>query len=66
MMIRVNGKERDVADGTTVEALLDGLGIKAVGIAVDLNKEIVTKRLYAETVLRQGDAVEVVRMTGGG
>ncbi len=66
MIIRLNGETKEVSEGTTVERLLDLFEIKRAGIAVDLNREIVPKRLHKETVLKDGDSVEVVRMVGGG
>jgi len=66
MIIRVNGKEREIPDDTRLSALLKSLEVMPQGIALEVNKEIVPKRLYNETVLRAGDAVEIVRMTGGG
>lgn len=42
------------------------LDVKLQGVAVDVNKEIVPRRLYDETILREGDRVEIVRMAGGG
>ena len=66
MIIRLNGETKEVSEGTTVERLLDLFEIKRAGIAVDLNREIVPKRLHSETVLKDGDSVEVVRMVGGG
>ncbi|MBI5326970.1 MAG: sulfur carrier protein ThiS [Deltaproteobacteria bacterium] len=66
MKIIVNGKERDVSEDTTVLGLLKVLDIKPQGIAVELNLEIVSKSKFAETVLNDGDKVEIVRMVGGG
>ncbi|MDO8427327.1 MAG: sulfur carrier protein ThiS [Deltaproteobacteria bacterium] len=66
MIIRVNGEERIIEDGTTIEALLNELKIKPQAMAVDLNREIIPKRLYNNTMLKDGDSLEIVRMTGGG
>ncbi len=66
MIIRVNGKERELPEATTLASLLKVLEVKPQGIALEVNREIVPKRLYDETVLCAGDAVEIVRMTGGG
>ncbi|MBI5970748.1 MAG: sulfur carrier protein ThiS [Deltaproteobacteria bacterium] len=66
MLIRVNGKEREIPENTTLESLLKSLELKPQGIALEVNREIVPKRLYDETILHPGDAVEIVRMTGGG
>jgi thiamine biosynthesis protein ThiS len=64
--IMVNGKERAISDNTTVEKLLQELNVQPQGIAVELNREIVPKSRYAETALKDGDVVEIVRMMGGG
>jgi len=64
--IAVNGKEKIVSEGTTIERLLEELNIKQQGIAVEQNLEIVPKSKYAETVLKDGDKVEIVQMVGGG
>jgi sulfur carrier protein len=66
MEIKINGEIKEVGDGVTLEALLDLFGIKRVGIAVELNREIVPRRLHGQTLLKDGDVVEVVRMVGGG
>lgn len=66
MKIKLNGEIRDVEDGITIQSLLDSLSIKMQGIAVDVNREIVPKRLFGATTLRDGDAIEIVRMVGGG
>lgn len=35
-------------------------------IAVELNEEILSKANYADTVLKDGDVVEIVNFVGGG
>ncbi len=66
MIIRVNGEEKFFKDGFTIEDVLNELKIKPEGIAVDLNRGIIPKRLYKNTMLTDGDSLEIVRMTGGG
>ncbi|HBG46799.1 MAG TPA: thiamine biosynthesis protein ThiS [Deltaproteobacteria bacterium] len=66
MKIKINGEDREAQEGSTVEALLESLSIKREGIAVDLNREIVPRRLLGSTVLKEGDTLEIVRMVGGG
>ena len=66
MKIIVNGKAMDVADGLTLEGLLGQLNIRREYTAVALNREVARKAQYAETVLREGDRVEIVRPMGGG
>lgn len=66
MEIKVNGEKKEVAEGATLQALLESLSIVPQGIAVEVNREIVPKRLFGDTALKDGDAVEIVRMVGGG
>ena len=66
MKIVVNGKAMEVADGLTVEGLLGLLNVRREYTAVALNREVARKAQYAETVLREGDRVEIVHPMGGG
>ena len=66
MRIVLNGEERDVADGLTVAALLDTLDVPRRYVAVERNREIVPRARHAETVLSEGDRIEIVTMVGGG
>ena len=66
MKIVVNGKDMEVADGLSVDALLTQLGVKREYTAVAVNRDITPKSAYAGTVLRPGDKVEIVRPMGGG
>jgi len=66
MKLKVNGKEMDMEEGLTVEDLLAKIGAKPVGIAVELNREIVPRSSHHCRKLSDGDVLEVVRMVGGG
>lgn len=66
VQIIVNGEERVCEEGATILNLLNELNIKPQGIAVELNLEIAPKGRYNETVLKNGDKIEIVRMVGGG
>ncbi len=64
--ITLNGEPHEVDDGTTVAALLGTLGLNPELLAVERNRDIVPKGAYADTLLREGDEVEVVSFVGGG
>jgi thiamine biosynthesis protein ThiS len=64
--VKVNGYDKILPQGVTLEALLEMLGIKTQGIAVELNREVVPKSAFSATIMRDKDAVEIIRMTGGG
>ena len=65
-MITVNGKETEAKLPVIAEEYLTENGYRISRIAVELNGEILPKRLYAETILRDGDVLEVVSFVGGG
>ncbi|MBO5572371.1 MAG: sulfur carrier protein ThiS [Ruminococcus sp.] len=64
-MIKVNGEMMDM-DGKTVAQLLEAMDAGSQRVAVELNMDIVPRASYGETVLKDGDSVEVVRFVGGG
>lgn len=66
MKITVNGKELSVNPDTRLNALLEELKIEEQGMAVELNMEVVPKSRYKETLIKNNDTLEIIRMTGGG
>ena len=64
-MVTMNGITT-AADGKTVAEVLMEEGHDVKRIAVERNGEIVPKAKYADTVLCDGDTVEIVRFVGGG
>jgi len=66
MQVTVNNALHEVADGTTVAVLLEELDLKVSHVAVERNRELVPRREHADTVLAEGDRVEVVTLVGGG
>lgn len=66
MKIEVNGEPREIAEGSSVRALLDELGLTQPHVAVELNLEVVPRAQHAATELREGDRLEVVTLVGGG
>ncbi|WP_309627873.1 sulfur carrier protein ThiS [Brevundimonas sp.] len=65
MRIQVNGDTREVA-ARTVLALVEELGFDVRKVAVERNLAIVPRSLHAETVLEDGDRIELVQFVGGG
>ena len=62
----INGEEVELVEGTTVEAYVLGRGFNLERIAVELNGQIVPKARYAQTVIHDRDAMEIVNFVGGG
>jgi sulfur carrier protein len=66
MRVLVNGEPIEVPEGVSVAGLLEHLKVKREYTAVALNREITPKGQYADTLLKDGDKVEIVRPMGGG
>jgi sulfur carrier protein len=66
MKVTVNGKPMELPDGLTIDGLLTHLGVRREYTAVALNREVTPKHQYAQSVLRDGDKIEIVRPMGGG
>ncbi|PRP93811.1 Sulfur carrier protein ThiS [Enhygromyxa salina] len=64
--IVLNGESRAMTDGQTVAELLRELGLDPRQVAVERNREIVPRAQHGETVLADGDQLEVVTFVGGG
>ena len=62
----VNGQPQEIAAGATVAQLLESIGVRTELVAVELNLDIVPKHQHAQTIVRDGDQVEVVTLVGGG
>lgn len=66
MKLIINGEER-VFDGVSnVAELIDKLGIKGDRVAVELNRDIVPRAQWTESVLKDSDKLEIVHFVGGG
>lgn len=71
MKISVNGKPRDVDAPAGVDTLplpdfLRTHDINPRLVAIAINGDVIAKEAYGAARIREGDAVEVVRMVGGG
>jgi sulfur carrier protein len=66
MNIQVNGEGREIAAGSTVANLLGELGVAQPHVAVEVNLEVVPRAEHRDTILSDGDRVEVVTLVGGG
>lgn len=64
-MIKINGVESNLT-GKTIATCLKELGYDLNRVAVEKNGEIVPGARYAQTVLEDGDVVEIVSFVGGG
>ena len=66
MTVTLNGEPREVAEGCTVEALIEELGLAGAICAAEVNKSIVPRGERETRTLGEGDVVEIVTLVGGG
>ena len=67
MYLIVNGKRYDnLEDDITMRELVDYLKLPAKKIAIERNREIVSKSTYDSVRLNDGDIIEIIHFIGGG
>ena len=64
-MVKINGQETD-AQGMPLLAYVEAKGFRPDRIAVELNGCIVRRSTYGDTILHDGDSLEIVHFVGGG
>ena len=65
--LTINGEvEALAADRFTVAQLLAARGLAGKRVAVERNGQIVPRGLHAQTILADGDQLEIVVAVGGG
>jgi thiamine biosynthesis protein ThiS len=66
LTITLNGDRYDIPEPVTVTALLESLAIDARRVAVEHNLVILKRFAFDQTLVREGDNVEIVNFVGGG
>ena len=66
MRITINGQVENLDGAMSVADLLARRNIEPVRVAVEINEDIVPRRTLAETMIRDGDRIEIVTFVGGG
>ncbi len=66
MQLIINGEAREFAGELTLSALVEQFGMAAGRVAIELNRDIVPRERWSETVLKDGDKLEIVHVVGGG
>ena len=64
--LTLNGEARQISPSESVAALLATMGLSGKRLAVERNGEIVPKSRHADTLLAEGDTLEIVVAVGGG
>ena len=66
MTIVVNGETKEIPKEINLSELLELLALPSERIAIELNKQVVRKKDWANIVIKDADKIEVVHFVGGG
>ena len=66
MQVTLNGEPRELPDNLTLQDLLQHLQLSADRVAVEHNREIIQRDLWASVRVQAGDQLEIVHLVGGG
>jgi thiamine biosynthesis protein ThiS len=66
LLITLNGEPLEISGPLTVTALLRQLEIDARRVAVEHNVVVLKRTAFDDTIVHEGDQVEIVNFVGGG
>ena len=66
MLITLNGEPHELEGPLSVADLLLKLSIDFRRVAVEHNYEILKRHLFPDTIVHEGDRIEIVNFVGGG
>ena len=66
MQITINGEKREIRDGTSLAELIKEFGLEGKVMAAAINMQIVKQDKWDDTLLTQGDKIELLDFVGGG
>ena len=66
MRVYVNGEAREVQGSPSLAELITQLDLPVARIAVEVNREVVRRGEWPNTMLRDEDRIEIVHFVGGG
>lgn len=64
--IKINGENQVCSNLIKLPELLEKLGINSRLIAIEYNGEILHRQFWPETLIQEGDKLEIVTIVGGG
>ena len=66
MNVTINNQARTIDTTMTLSALLDEMGLDDKRIAIEYNRDILTREQFPTINLQDGDNIEIVNFVGGG
>jgi sulfur carrier protein len=66
MNVTINGEARNLEPDTSLLTLLGLLELEGKRLAIEVNRNIVPRSQFADFLLSDNDAIEIVQAIGGG
>ena len=64
--VQINGKRQELTGSLSLDALLEHLRIALDATAIAVNDEVIPRSQLSDTIINDGDRIEVIRAVGGG
>ena len=64
--IKLNGETRSIPANISLDSLLDHFSLGKQLVAIELNGAVVRRATWQQTLIADGDKIEVVHFVGGG
>ena len=65
MRVKINGKEEEIGEKTLLD-LLKARDIEPQMVSVEVNSRILNREEYSQTMIKEGDRIELLFFMGGG
>ena len=66
MKITINGEIKELESEVNLNRLLELFSLPSQRIAVELNREVVRRKDWGDTLVQDADRIEIVHFVGGG
>lgn len=66
MLITLNGQKKDITSAANLKHLIEHCSPANAHVIAELNGSVVKRPDWEQTVIREGDKVELVNLVGGG
>jgi sulfur carrier protein len=66
MKVTINGEIKELESGVNLDRLLELFSLPSQRIAVELNRQVVRRKDWPDTIVKESDRIEIVHFVGGG
>ena len=66
MKVKINGEIKELEGEVNLDRLLELFSLPAQRVAIELNHEVVRRKDWENTTIKDADLIEIVHFVGGG